>query len=124
MPAYRICPTENASRIFGVSEGEYHADATAYFLSSQALRSDDPAVRRPAISTLIALAQHAVVPVSARASAVLTKEFGPFAVTEGLSGCAAPLSVVHPHRRLVCPRSDVAMRLARLRTSGDNFRGS
>ncbi len=69
--------------------------ASAYFQSSQALKSDDPAVRRPAISTLIALAQQAVAPVSARASAVLTKEFGPFVVTEGLSGCAAPISAVH-----------------------------
>ena len=69
--------------------------ALGYFRAYQDLKSDDPSVRRPAISTLIALAQQSARPIGIRASLALTREFGPFAVTEGLGGCAAPLAVVH-----------------------------
>ena len=80
--------------------------AAAYFSSSQALKSDDPAVRRAAISTLIDLAHRASTPIRARASAILAKEFGPYAVTEGLSGCTAPISTAEPR---IAPRWSVVM---------------
>lgn len=67
----------------------------AYFRSCQGLRSDDPSIRRPAISTLITLAHQAIMPIRVRARAALTQEFGPFAVTDGLSGCAAPPAAVY-----------------------------
>lgn len=71
-------------------------DLSAYFQAARGLRSDDPSIRRPAIWTLIALAQQQVTaPIRARAAAALTDEFGPFAVTDGLSGCAAPVPEVH-----------------------------
>lgn len=69
--------------------------ATIYLLASQALKSDDPSIRRPAIATLIDLAQHAIPSVRACANAALAKEFGPYAVSDGLSGCVAPISTVH-----------------------------
>jgi len=64
-----------------------------YFLACRDLRSDQPAVRRPAITVLLALAGQAAKPIRARACKVLAKEFGPYVVTHGLKGCAAPLSV-------------------------------
>ena len=67
----------------------------AYFQAARGLRSNDPSIRRPAIWTLIALAQQTTTPVRARAAAALTGEFGPFALTDGLSGCVAPMSAVH-----------------------------
>ncbi len=73
----------------------HEEEAAAYLRSSQALRSPDPSIRRPAISALTDLAQQATPPIRSRASATLMKEFGPFVVIEGLSGCAAPISAVH-----------------------------
>ena len=70
-------------------------EASAYFLCVQALKSPDPSIRRPAISALIDLAQQATPPIRARASAALMKEFGPFVVIEGLSGCAGPILAVY-----------------------------
>jgi len=70
-------------------------ELSAYFQAARGLRSDDPSIRRPAIWTLIGLAQQARAPIRARAAAALTGEFGPFALTEGLSGCVAPMSEVH-----------------------------
>ena len=69
--------------------------ASAYFLSFQALKSDDSSIRRPAISALIDLAQEATPLIRTRASAALMKEFGPFVVIEGLSGCAGPIAAVY-----------------------------
>jgi hypothetical protein len=70
-------------------------EAAAYFLATHALKSSDPNVRRAGISTLIELAQRAGTCVRARASAILTKEFGPYALADGLSGCTARISTVH-----------------------------
>ena len=69
--------------------------AAACFLALRALKSDDPSIRRPAIAMLIDLAQQATSCIRAGASAALAREFGPYAVSEGLSGCAAPISTVH-----------------------------
>ena len=66
----------------------------AYFSAACALRSDSPAVRRPAVSMLLELARHATGPVRARAERALTEQFGPFVVSDGLPGCAAPIGVV------------------------------
>lgn len=68
---------------------------TTYLLMSQALKSDDPSIRRRAIATLIDLAQQAITSVRVLARAALEKEFGPYAVSDGLSGCVAPISAVH-----------------------------
>jgi hypothetical protein len=74
-----------------------HSDeeVSAYFQASRGLESDDPSIRLPAISRLIGLTRLAIEPIRARAAAALTHEFGPFAVTDGLSGCVAPISEVH-----------------------------
>lgn len=66
----------------------------AYFLAASALRSDVPVLRRPAIAALLELARQATGSVRVGAERALTEEFGPFAVSEGLSGCAAPIKVV------------------------------
>lgn len=70
-------------------------ETCAYFTASLDLKSADLSVRHPAISILITLAQRATAPVRARAVAILIKEFGPFVVIDGLSGCAAPIVTVH-----------------------------
>lgn len=70
-------------------------DLSAYFVAVKSLRSADPSVRRPALSALLILARHAKGPVQARAERALTKEFGPYVVSEGLSGCAGPVEAVH-----------------------------
>jgi hypothetical protein len=69
-------------------------DLSAYFAAVSSLRSADPSVRRPALSALLELARGCKGPVQARAERVLAKEFGPYAVSEGLSGCAGPTEVV------------------------------
>ena len=63
-------------------------------LAFQAFKSDDPSIRRPAISTLIDLARQATAPIRTRASAALMEEFGPFVVIEGLSGCVGAIAAV------------------------------
>ena len=67
---------------------------SAYFASATALRSADPVVRRPAISTLLDLARRSEGPVQASAARTLAREFGPYAVSEGLSGCAGSVEAV------------------------------
>ncbi len=70
------------------------SEAKMFFCASQGFRSDAPQARRAAVAELIALARNASPPIRSRAAAVLVKEFGPYAVTHGLSGCAAPISEV------------------------------
>lgn len=67
---------------------------TAYFSAACGLRSDVPALRRPAIAALLELARQATGRVRDRAKDALTEQFGPFVVSDGLSGCAAPIRVV------------------------------
>lgn len=69
-------------------------DLSDYFVAVSSLRSADPAVRRPALSVLLGLARGSKGPVQASAERALAKEFGPYAVTEGLSGCAGPMDAV------------------------------
>jgi hypothetical protein len=66
----------------------------ALLAAIRALQSDDPTIRRPAISMLLELARLGHGLVRAEAELVLTEEFGPYAVSEGLSGCSAPIEVV------------------------------
>ena len=70
------------------------SEVKAFFCASQGFRSDAPSARRPAVAELISLARTASAPIRSRAADVLVKEFGPYAVTHGLSGCAAPISEV------------------------------
>lgn len=70
------------------------SDARTFFCASQDFRSGAPSARLPAIAKLLALAQNGGPPLRSRAVAVLVKEFGPYAVTHGLPGCAAPISEV------------------------------
>ena len=65
-----------------------------YMAAVRALHSDDPTIRRPAIAALLELARRGLGTVRANAERALTQEFGPYAVTEGLSGCSAPIEVV------------------------------
>lgn len=67
---------------------------TDYFAAASALRSDFPAVRRPAITALLEIARQTTGPIRASAERTLTEEFGPYAVTEGMPPCAAPMRVV------------------------------
>jgi len=67
---------------------------SAYFTSARGLRSTDPSVRRPAISALLELARGPAGAVQASAERALTKEFGPYAVSEGLAGCAGSAEAV------------------------------
>jgi hypothetical protein len=60
----------------------------------RALRSDDPAIRRPAISMLLELARQDHGTIRTTAERVLTDEFGPYAVSDGLPGCSAPIEAV------------------------------
>lgn len=69
-------------------------DLAAYFRAVHAMRSDDAAIRRPAISTLLGLARQPPGPLQARAAQVLNEEFGPYAVSDGLCGCCAPFAIV------------------------------
>jgi hypothetical protein len=69
-------------------------DLSTYFVAVRSLRSADPSVRRPAVSALLELARGSKGPVQARAERVVAKEFGPYAVSEGLSGCAGPMEAV------------------------------
>jgi hypothetical protein len=69
-------------------------DLSAYFLAVSSLRSGDPSVRRPALAALLELARGSKGPVQLRAERAVAKEFGPYAVREGLSGCAAPMEAV------------------------------
>lgn len=43
---------------------------------------------------ILGLARQGMGPIRARASRVLTEEFGPYALTEGLPACTAPVRVV------------------------------
>ncbi len=70
-------------------------DLSAYFVAVSSLRSADPSVRRPALSVLLILARGSKGPVQARAERALAKEFGPYAVSEGLSGCVGSPGAVH-----------------------------
>ncbi len=70
-------------------------DLSAYFIAVSSLRSADPAVRRPALSVLLKLVRGGKGPVQARAERALAKEFGPYAVSEGLSGCVGSIEAVH-----------------------------
>ena len=69
-------------------------DLSDYFVAVSSLRSADPAVRRPALSVLLGLARGSKGPVQASAERALAKEFGPYAVTEGLSDCAGPMDTL------------------------------
>ena len=69
-------------------------ELTGYFAAACALRSDLPAVRRPAITALLELAREAIGPIRTRAELTLNEEFGPYAVTEGMPPCAAPIRLV------------------------------
>ena len=70
------------------------ADLNSYFAAVRALRSDDPSVRGPAITALVELARQGMGPVRARAARVVTEEFGPYALSEGLPACTAPVRIV------------------------------
>ena len=70
-------------------------DFVSYLAAVRALQSDDPKVRRPAISMLLELARQDPGAVPAHAERALTEEFGPYAVSEGLSGCSAPIEAVN-----------------------------
>ena len=78
----------------GVETVPASQDLTGYFAAACALRSDLPAVRRPAITALLQLARQTTGPIRANAERVLTEEFGPYAVTEGMSPCSAPIRLV------------------------------
>ncbi len=69
--------------------------ASNYFNAVTALRNADATIRRQAIEVLFALAREAIEPVRSRARQGLQQEFGPYAATHGLSGCAAPVQEVH-----------------------------
>lgn len=69
-------------------------DVTDYFTAACALRSDLPAVRRPAITPLLELARRSTGPIRTNAERLLTEEFGPYAVAEGMPPCAAPIGIV------------------------------
>jgi len=69
-------------------------DLSDYFVAVSSLRSADPAIRRPALSVLLGLARGSKGPVQVSAERALAKEFGPYAVSEGLSGCSAPADAV------------------------------
>lgn len=69
-------------------------DLAAYFVAVHAMRSDDALIRRPAISTLFRLARQLPGSLQTRAARVLNEEFGPYAVSDGLSGCCAPFAIV------------------------------
>ena len=69
-------------------------DLTGYFAAACALRSDLPAVRRPAITELLELARGTTGSIRTRAELTLNEEFGPYAVTEGMPPCAAPIRLV------------------------------
>ena len=70
-------------------------DFVRYLAAVRALQSDDPKVRRPAISMLLELARQDPGAVPAHAERALTEEFGPYAVSDGLSGCSAPIEAVN-----------------------------
>ena len=70
-------------------------DLSAYFGHLRALRSDDPAIGRPAVSGLLELARKAAGPIQAHAERILTAEFGPYFVSDGMSGCIGPIDAVH-----------------------------
>ena len=58
-------------------------DVTGYFAAACALRSDIPAVRRPAITTLLELARHSHGAIRHSAERALIEEFGPSRWTRG-----------------------------------------
>lgn len=68
-------------------------DVAAFLAAVRALHSGDPAVRRPAIAVLLQLAR-GQSSAQTDAECVLTEEFGPYALTDGLGGCSAPIEVV------------------------------
>ena len=70
-------------------------DLISYLAAVRALQSDDPETRRPAISMLLELARHDRGVVRIHAERALTDEFGPYAVSEGLSGCSGPIEAVN-----------------------------
>lgn len=82
------------TRVGATTEAALKSEAKMFFCASHDFRSEDPSERLPAVATLIALARSAIPPIRSRAAAMLVKEFGPYAVTHGLSGCAAPISEV------------------------------
>jgi len=69
-------------------------EIAAYFAHVCALRSDDPTVRRPAIAGLFELARQGSATAKLYAERVLKAEFGPYAVADGLSGCAGSVEAV------------------------------
>lgn len=68
-------------------------DLAAFLAAVRALHSSDPAVRRPAIAVLLQLGRGQSC-VQTDAERVVTEEFGPYAVTDGLGGCSAPIEFV------------------------------
>lgn len=68
-------------------------DLAAFLAAVRALHSSDPAIRRRAIATLLQLAS-GESSVQIDAERAVTEEFGPYAVTDGLGGCSAPVDVV------------------------------
>lgn len=61
-------------------------DVTGYFAAACALRSDIPAVRRPAITTLLELARHSHGAIRHSAERALIEEFGPVLGGRGAAG--------------------------------------
>lgn len=81
--------------LVGKSPMSTQQDGVAVYMEAvRALQSDDPAIRRPAISVLLELARRGQGAVRTNAERALTREFGPYAVSEGLPGCSAPIEVV------------------------------
>lgn len=70
------------------------AELTSYFTAMCDLRQELSAVRRSAIAALVELARQTTGPVRVNAERTLTKEFGPYAVGEGLPSCVAPIRLV------------------------------
>lgn len=89
----QLSPTaaDKSLGIFGMSRPV--DELTDYFAAASALRSDVPAVRRPAIQALLELVGHSRGSVRASAERTLIEEFGPDAVSEGLPPCTAPYQV-------------------------------
>lgn len=64
------------------------------FCAAQDFRSGCPSERLSAVRKFTALARKASPPIGSSAAAILANEFGPYAASDGLPGCAAPISEV------------------------------
>ena len=70
-------------------------ELAAYLFYAQALHSDVPEVRRPAIAALMQMARQSSGLCRVNAERALVAEFGPYAVSHGLSGCSGPIEAVY-----------------------------